>query len=158
MNALECLKNVENLMEELSSLGNWQYNQQRHSHKGYDGSKGYSFKISSICDEVGIFDWWNENLSMSQLKDMQSFLKKAIKLGFTGYVCFKVGASGCSNGMWAHKNESTDGYSPDGDRIYKSFTPSYNRWDANINGEWLQDKYANKNITFKELESELTRR
>lgn len=86
------------------------------------------YRIDDVYEELSIFDWWNEHLSLSQLKDMRKFLKEAIKLGYTGYVCFKVGATGCANGMWAHKAESTDGYSPKGEFLYKSFTPSYNYW------------------------------
>lgn len=96
------------------------------------------FKIVDVYEELSIFDWWNDYLSMTQLKDMQKFLKEAIKLGYTGYVCFKVGATGCANGMWAHKAESETGYSPDGECLYKSFTPSYNYWQVQTaDGEWL---------------------
>ena len=86
-------------------------------------------------DKYSIFDWWKSNLSKTDLKNMKSFLGTAIKLGFTGYVCFKVGVSGCANGMWAHIEETTDGYSPDGDFIYRSFTPDYVDWDCHVNGE-----------------------
>lgn len=79
------------------------------------------YRIREVYGNFGIFDWWNEYLSVTQLKQMKSFLEKAISLGFTGYVCFKVGASGCSNGMWAHKAESTTGYSPDGTCLYHKF-------------------------------------
>ena len=88
-----------------------------------------TLRIWDVCDELSIFDWWNEGLSLSQLKQMRTFLKEAIKLGFTGYVCFKVGASGCANGMWAHIEESKDGYSPNCDFLYRSFTPDYTYWD-----------------------------
>lgn len=88
---------------------------------------GYAMK--DVYDRLSIFDWWVNYLSLTRLKDMKKFLETAIELGYTGYVCFKVGAKGCSNGMWAHKEESTDGYSPNGDFIYKSFTPAYNYWN-----------------------------
>ena len=61
--------------------------------------KGKTVKIRDVYDELSIFDWWPETLPISRMKQMQSFLKNAIRLGFTGYVCFKVGASGCANGM-----------------------------------------------------------
>lgn len=93
-----------------------------------------SFRIEDVYRELNIFDWWNDNLSLTQLKDMRKFLKEAIKLGYTGYVCFKVGATGCANGMWAYKKESTDGYSPKGDCIYKSFSPEYNYWQVEVDG------------------------
>ena len=94
---------------------------------------GWSRRIDVVYDDLSIFDWWPEKLTVSHMKQMRTFLKEAIKLGFTGYVCFKVGASGCANGMWAHKEESTDGYSPDGDFLYRSFTPDYTNWQAKIN-------------------------
>ena len=86
---------------------------------------------------------------------MQSFLKNAIRLGFTGYVCFKVGASGCANGMWAHKESSTNGFSPDGDVLYRSFTPDYTYWSAEIDGKWIpdtDDEEYDSCKTVKELE------
>ena len=100
---------------------------------------GRTVEIRDVCDELSIFDWWPETLSVSRMKQMQSFLKNAIRLGFTGYVCFKVGASGCTNGMWAHKESSTNGFSPDGNVLYRSFTPDYTYWSANINDNWIPD-------------------
>ena len=90
-------------------------------------------RIQDYYDDLSIFDWWPEYISKSKLGEMRQFLKEAIKLGYEGYVCFKVGATGCANGMWAHKEESTDGYSPDGDFLYRSFTPDYTNWQAKIN-------------------------
>lgn len=87
-------------------------------------------RIRSVCDRLSIFDWWNDTMSTAQLKDMGKFLRNAIKRGYTGYVCFKVGAAGCSNGMWAHKNESENGYSPAGEFLYKSFVSTYNYWSV----------------------------
>ena len=86
---------------------------------------GYSRPIRMIYDDLSIFDWWPDTLTISHMKQMRTFLKEAIKLGYTGYVCFKVGASGCANGMWAHKEESKNGHSPEGEAIYRSFTPDY---------------------------------
>lgn len=102
--------------------------------------ENHSVKIEDVFDDLSIFDWWPETLTTKRMKQMRSFLRLAIKLGFTGYVCFKVGASGCANGMWACKAESTNGYSPDGDSIYRSFSPDYIYYDAEINGEWLAEK------------------
>ena len=116
---------------------------------------GKTVKICDVYDKLSIFDWWPETLPISRMKQMQSFLKNAIRLGFTGYVCFKVGASGCANGMWAHKESSTDGYSPDGDALYRSFTPDYAYWSAKINGKWIpgdDDKTYDSCKTIKELE------
>ena len=111
----------------------------------YNGSP---YLIRVVFDKLSIFDWWNQYLSKSQLKDMRKFLKTAIRLGYTGYVCFKVGATGCANGMWAHKRESTTGSSPDGAFIYKSFTPAYNYWTAHgEDGKCLQPYNEIGNIT-----------
>lgn len=105
--------------------------------------RGCSREIRQIYDDLSIFDWWPERLTITHMKQMRAFLREAIKLGYTGYVCFKVGASGCANGMWAHKEEGkVEGnsvYSPDGDAIYRSFTPDYTYWSFNKNGKWLPD-------------------
>jgi len=95
---------------------------------------GYCRRVDDVYSELSIFDWWIYTLSVSNMKKMRIFLKEAIRLGFDGYVCFKLGASGCANGMWAYKEESTDGYSPDGDFIYRSFSPDYTYWSFSING------------------------
>lgn len=101
--------------------------------------------IADVCSELGIFDWWNDTLSLSQLKQMKKFLEIAIDLGYTGYVCFKVGAAGCSHGMWAYEVDSDDGYSPkEGGCLYHSFRNGDNYYDLkNSNGEWLgnDEKY-----------------
>ena len=125
--------------------------------KKYGRSK--RFLISDVYDELSIFDWWNEYLSLSQLKQMKKFLEQAISRGFDGYVCFKVGAKHCSHGMWAHKNISENGYSPDGDVLYHSFRSGDNYWDAKINGEWLHDscedgKYE---FTLKDIDEQLAK-
>ncbi|MBR4378254.1 MAG: hypothetical protein IKP50_05200 [Bacilli bacterium] len=96
---------------------------------------GWSRRIDVVYDDLSIFDWWPEKLTVSHMKQMRTFLKEAIKLGYTGYVCFKVGTHCCANGMWAHKEETKNGYSPDGDFIYRSFTPDYTNWQAKINGQ-----------------------
>ena len=132
-NAEAVLVEVNKMIEEYSD----------EAEKSWSGkTKGYL--MDKIYDRLSIFDWWVSHLSLSKLKDMKKFLEVAIKLGFKGYVCFKVGATGCSNGMWAHKAESTDGYSPKGDCIYKSFTPAYNYWQIQKDDVWLpgdDDKY-----------------
>lgn len=103
--------------------------------------QGQTLRIVKVCDELSIFDWWNENLSLSQLKAMRSFLKQAIKMGYDGYVCFKVGAAYCSSGMWAYKALSTDGYSPKGEFVYRSFYSGKNYWDAQLaDGTLVSDK------------------
>lgn len=87
-------------------------------------------RMWDVCDELSIFDWWVDEISISRLKEMRTFLREAIKLGYTGYVCFKVGVEGCANGMWANRLPTTNGYSPDDcDFLYRSFTPSYTYWD-----------------------------
>lgn len=154
-NASQVLVAVDNAIEELA---NEMPDYERIVWKGYSGKK--VFKMSAVCDELSIFDWWNDTLSISQLKQMRTFLQQAIKLGFTGYVCFKVGASGCSHGMWAHKTESTDGYSPDGDCLFHSFRSGDNYFDMQLNGVWMHDKYATEenpcpDFTLKQIKEEL---
>ena len=98
---------------------------------------GGKFRIAEVCEPLSIFDWWKDWLSVAQLKAMRQFLKEAIKLGYTGYVCFKVGATGCANGMWAHVEETTTGYSPDGPALYRSFVSTYTYWSiTDKNGKW----------------------
>lgn len=101
--------------------------------------RGFSRRIVDIYDDLSIFNWWPEKLTINHMKQMRTFLREAIKLGYTGYVCFKVGASGCANGMWAHKKESTTGYSPDGDCLYRSFTPDYTYWQFRKNDKWFPE-------------------
>ena len=102
--------------------------------------RGCSVPIEAVYDDLSIFDWWPNTLTVSHMKQMRTFLKLAIELGYDGYVCFKVGAAGCANGMWAHKVPTTTGYSPDGDAIYRSFTPSYTYYSACVGGEWIPEK------------------
>lgn len=111
-----------------------------------------TWRIYDVCDRLSIFDWWNEKLSTSQLKQMKSFLNLAGELGYNGYVCFKVGAKHCSHGMWASKAESTDGYSPDGACIYHSFRTGDNYYDCEFpTGKWAHDLFPNKDLTRDEL-------
>lgn len=156
-NANEILKNVNACIAELEEANrtggcNWD----RMSYKGWT-TNNKVFRIDAVYDELSIFDWWNETLSMSQLKQMQNFLTTAIKLGYTGYVCFKVGAKYCSHGMWAHKNESTDGYSPDGACLYHSFRSGDNYYDVKFdNGNWAHDLNEDKSdFTLKEVKAML---
>lgn len=124
----------------------------------YLGKNFYRLRISDVCSDLSIFDWWNENLSRSQLNQMAKFLETAGSLGFNGYVCFKVGAAGCSHGMWAHVNESTDGYSPkEGACLFHSFRSGDNYWDVKLpDGTWLHDKYDGKfEFTLKEVKAAL---
>ena len=136
-NAANVLNNVNACIAELEDAmknGTKDYNRIRSL--GYSGTK--AFNMRAVCTELSIFDWWKETLSLSQLKAMRSFITTAMKLGFNGYVCFKVGASGCANGMWAETAESTDGYSPkDSDTLYHSFVAGENYFDCKINGKWM---------------------
>ena len=122
--------------------------------------RGCSMPIRLVYDELSIFDWWPERLTQTHLKQMRTFLREAIKLGYTGYVCFKVGASGCANGMWAHKAEGKvengSVYSPDGDAIYRSFTPDYTYYSFRKNDKWMPgDDAWNSLKTIKQLEEAL---
>lgn len=114
-------------------------------------------RIADVCDELSIFDWWNEYLSVSQLKQMQKFLKVAEELGYNGYVCFNVGAAGCSHGMWAYKAESANGYSPDGECLFHSFRSGDNYYDAELaDGRWIHDLYPDKyGFTLKEVKKHI---
>lgn len=111
----------------------------------------FGLEIRKVYKELSIFDWWKNSLSLTDLKNMYSFLNNAIDLGYDGYVCFKVGVTGCTNGMWAHKELSTNGYSPDTDFIFRSFTPEYVEWDGEINGELLSTKYKKNGFKIREL-------
>ena len=114
---------------------------------------GQTIKIRDHYNALSIFDWWTENLSVSKMKQMEAFLKNAIRLGYNGYVCFKVGAHQCSNGMWAYKEVSKDGYAPESDALYRSFSPDYTYYQFSKNGIWypIRDKYDSYK-TIKELE------
>lgn len=98
-------------------------------------AKGEAVKIEDVYEDLSIFDWWKDKLTVSDMRAMQSFMCEAILLGYDGYVAFKVGASGCSNGMWAYTEESVEGYAPDSDYLYRSFTPDYTEWSFTLNGE-----------------------
>ena len=167
MNTLEALANVNKLIEELEGLNDHTYaenngkvNYTRHKTIRYDdrtGKRKYAFYIGDIFDEVGIFDWWGDTLSVSQLKQMKAFLEQAHKLGFDGYVCFKVGAVGCSHGMWAHKEESTTGHSPEtGDVLFHSFRSGDCYWGVCHNDKWMGDHH-NYKFTLKQVKAELTK-
>ena len=136
LSAQEVLKNVEACITELENVDKSIFMSDRYhvSVKSWaTGEKNFSFKMDAVWDELNIFDCFKNNLTMSDLKVMRSFLKEAIKLGFNGYACFKVGASGCANGMWAHELESTDGFSPKGGKcLYRSFTPDYVCYDVDL--------------------------
>ena len=142
MNRFEAAENVAKLIKESE-----QY-KKAHPYYGYK-----KFFIFDVCNELSIFDWWNDMLSRSQLLQMKSFLATAEKLGYNGYVCFKVGASGCANGMWAHKQESETGYSPEGEFLYRSFTPDYLNWDAKLaDGTMASQKDGSwRELTLKEV-------
>lgn len=86
------------------------------------------WNMETVYDQLNIFDWFKDKLSITDLKKMRAFLKQAQKLGFGAYAEFKIGVSGCANGMWAYKEPSTTGYSPDGDYLFRSFTPDYTEW------------------------------
>lgn len=126
--------------------------------EAYKAHTGISpkLRIAEVCDDLSIFDWWNEQLSISQLKQMKKFLETACKLGFNGYVCFKVGAKGCANGMWAYTEGSEDGHSPNKGRcLYHSFVSGRNDWDyRDESGVWAHEKHDGKSdFTLKEVES-----
>lgn len=161
-NAQEILVNVNKCIEELEGINSWMElgaHNGRIVEKGYSG-KNFRFNIFKICDELSIFDWFDDYLSLSQLKQMKKFLETAIDLGFTGYVCFKVGAKYCAHGMWAHKKDSVDGHSPDGDVLFHSFRSGDNYFDMKLNDIWMHDKYKTDenpypDFTLKQVKAEL---
>ena len=147
-NAQNVLDEINKHIAELETVDgtDWDYKRFKRTALRRSGACGqwkwkssYAFKINAVYSELSIFDWWNETLSLSQLKQMKKFVETAIKLGFNGYVCFKVGAAGCAHGMWAHKEESANGYSPDCDTLYHSFRSGDNYWDVELNGKWMRD-------------------
>lgn len=98
-----------------------------------------------LCDELSIFDWWKDTLSVSDMKKMRAFLREAIKMGYKGHVCFKVGVTGCANGMWASVKPTTDKYSSDGPCLYRAFTPEYDYWSYSTDGhKWIGGKGTTK--------------
>lgn len=102
--------------------------------------KRKEYNMSDVCERLSIFDWWVDTLSVSRLKAMKNFLEKAIARGFTGYVCFKVGVEGCAHGMWAHRTESTTGYSPYGEFLFHGFNGVDNSWGYMFpDGELMED-------------------
>ncbi len=133
-------------------------NQMLESAEAYKAHFGWAkrWQIGHVCNDLSIFDWWNDWLSVSQLKQMKKFLETAIQMGYVGYVCFKVGAAGCSHGMWAHKEESTTGYSPDGECLFHSFRSGDNYWDVKLpSGEWLGIREDRYEFTLKEIKAVL---
>ena len=128
------------------------------SREQFKARYGYSQKlrICDVYDSIGIFDWWNDFLSVSQLKQMKQFLETAISLGYTGYACFKVGAAGCSHGMWAHKLDSNDGYSPKDDGcLFHSFRNGDNYYDLRLDdGSWIGTD-EKRQFTLKEIKNVL---
>ena len=93
--------------------------------------------IRQHCEVLSIFDWWKDYLRIGDLKQMRAFLRAAGKLGYDGYVCFRVGVQGCSHGMWAHKQETTTGHSPDGEVLFHSFRSGDNYFDVQLpDGRW----------------------
>lgn len=138
-------KNAANVLQEVEALISEAEQQKKY------------FKFEDVCSQLSIFDWWPRHLTLSHLKLMRTFLKEAIKLGYEGYVCFKVGAAGCANGMWAAVEETEDGYSPkECPTLYRSFTPSYTYWDVtNTAGTWDWDssKKYDEIKTIRQLEA-----
>lgn len=113
------------------------------------------FLIDNVYEELSIFDWWPTYLTQSHLKQMRTFLKEAIKLGYTGYVSFKVGATGCANGMWAYPVPTEDGYAPRNcPALYRSFTPAYTYWDiTDKDGKWeFEGKYSSEEARHTEYD------
>lgn len=164
LNNAEVMANLNKLIEKLESEKDERVKRTIEESKKYyswyrsdiNRARRASVRIWDVCDELSIFDWWNDFISLSQLKQIRSFLKTAERLGYNGYVCFKVGAVGCANGMWASKKESLDGYSPDGECLYHSFVSNENNWDACLpNGDWVGRIKNRWDLSFKEVLEEI---
>lgn len=151
------LKNIESAIAELEAAPDNEYA------NGFDSSRmcirnGHkAFRMNAIYKDFEIFDWFTDTLSLFRLKQMRSFLREAERLGFSGYTTFKVGCSGTAHGMWAYKNESTNGYSPEGDCIFHSFRPDYNYWDVKLNGGWMCDRIGKDKLTLREIRAAVSK-
>ena len=103
---------------------------------------GVKWKISNVYSQLSIFDWWPEYISPTRLNQMRNFLQDAISIGCDKYCCFKVGASGCANGMWASDKATSDGYSPKGGKtLYRSFTPDYTYYDIDLGDGFTEQEF-----------------
>lgn len=151
LNASEVLANIEAKLKEAE-----EYKEENKNRSWMPKNKRW--RIREVYKELSIFDWWNDYLSVSQLKQMKSFIKQGMKRGFNGYVCFKVGAKYCANGMWIHKNESEDGYSPSGECLYHSFVSGENYWDTCDENEIWMGTHEKYRFTLDEVDEELARR
>lgn len=104
-----------------------------------EGTK-YGVPCDVASDTLSVFDWFKDRLTVSDLRKMKTFLKQAVSLGFDKYCCFKVGTSGCANGMWAMDVPTTNGYSPDGGKtLYHSFTPDYSYYTVDLGGGFSEE-------------------
>lgn len=144
MNAKEVLVNVERLLQEAEETKDMTGRYKR-------------YPIVCVYKDLGIYDWWSDWLSVSQLRQMRGFLKTAISLGFVGYACFKVGSRGCTHGMWAYEMESTTGFSPEeGACLLHSFVGGEHYFDyCDRSGKWMGDKRQDGRFQFtlKEVKS-----
>ena len=149
MNAQEVLTNIDKMLADAEEYTKEYSTEWRKARK--------KWRIREVYNDLGIFDWWDEYLSVSQLKSMKTFIQQGMKRGFCGYVCFKVGVKHCAHGMWISKKESTDGYSPDGACLYHSFRSCDNYWDMELdNGKWMHELYPDKeDFTLKEIDEQL---
>lgn len=134
------LRNVNDILENVE-----RYIDTLEKQKAEGSIKTPTVRIKDVYGDLSIFDWFKPTLSLADLKKMRAFLKTAQTLGYTGYTCFKVGVTGSANGMWAYKEESKTGFAPDGDFLYKSFTPAYNYWNIYF-GE-VDYRGINKSLT-----------
>lgn len=141
---MEAVNKYLSIANELRDSGRYEWDNMRHY------GKRKRLWVEDCYKDLSIFDAFKDSVSVSDLKSMKAFLETAGALGYNGYVCFKVGASGCANGMWAYKEESADGFSPDGEFLYRSFTPDYTSWDARLcDGRFAKDFCNDK--TYKNM-------
>ena len=113
-------------------------------------------RTEKVWEELGIFDWWDDGLTKSQLREMERFLKRAIKLGYTGLVRFVLGAKGCSHGMWAYKIETSSEWSQESECLFHSFRNGDNYYSVKLKEGWLLNAAGTPaELNLKQLKSVL---
>lgn len=103
------------------------------------------FTIEFAYEPLNIFDWFRDTLTRKDINDMIEFLQNAIELGYTGYVCFKVGDSDTASGMWARKPNN------EGCFLYHTFSPDCDYYTVYSKKENGSVKYSNDFKTITEV-------
>lgn len=77
-----------------------------------------NINIDEYYRALNIFDYFKDELTIQDLKDMLQFINFAESLGFDKECTFRVGIEGCASGMWAKNNFEQE--------IYRTFLPENN--------------------------------